>query len=153
MNILVESLSKLPLDNLKNMKKSFKWIYNEDPSNDNLENLIIVEQALKLCEGGAAPAGGAPSGGGGGGVAMANQGNVGGMGNVVSAQVGSIPGQPGTSGSGDYGMALNGNSAPQSDQPQGLGKLLKKLKGNKKLQKKLKGKGLLSYNDFLKKKK
>ena len=42
----------------------------------------------------------------GGGVATANASNTAGMGAVVSAQVGPLPGVPGTSGSGDIGFGL-----------------------------------------------
>lgn len=42
----------------------------------------------------------------GGGVATANASNTAGMGPVVAAQVGPLPGVPGTSGSGDIGFGL-----------------------------------------------
>jgi hypothetical protein len=42
----------------------------------------------------------------GGGVATANASNTAGMGAVVAAQVGPLPGVPGTSGSGDIGFVL-----------------------------------------------
>lgn len=44
----------------------------------------------------------------GGGTATVNASNTAGMGPVVSAQVGSLPGVPGTSGSGDIGFGLGG---------------------------------------------
>jgi hypothetical protein len=44
----------------------------------------------------------------GGGVATVNASNTTGMGAVVSAQVGPLPGVPGTSGSGDIGFGLGG---------------------------------------------
>lgn len=134
MESIVESLSYLKLDNLLKMKKSYKKIYKDSPNDENLENLTIIEKAIQLKED-----------------ATANAGSVGGMGNVVAAQPSSVPGVPGTSGSGDYGMPLFGTA--QSQTPAfGLGKLINKIKGSKKLQKKLKGKKLLSYNDFIKKK-
>ncbi len=45
---------------------------------------------------------------GGGGTATVNASNTAGMGAVVSAQVGPLPGVPGTSGSGDIGFGLGG---------------------------------------------
>jgi hypothetical protein len=48
--------------------------------------------------------GGAAAGGDGGGSAYASQGSIGGMGDVVSAQPGAIPGTTGTTGSGDVGF-------------------------------------------------
>jgi hypothetical protein len=44
----------------------------------------------------------------GGGVACSNASNTAGMGAVVAAQVGPLPGVPGTSGSGDVGFGLGG---------------------------------------------
>jgi hypothetical protein len=50
----------------------------------------------------------------GGGVATVNASNTGGMGPVVAAQVGPLPGVPSTSGSGDQGFVLG---APQTKTP------------------------------------
>lgn len=139
MESIHESLSKLPLSNLKKMRKTFKELYKKESSDEHLDNLVILEKVILLKEDE-------------GGAASANAGNVGGMGNVVSAQPSCIPGQTigASSGSGDIGVPLFGASMKTPGGGMGLAKLIQKIKSSKKLQKKLKGKNLLSYSDFIK---
>ncbi len=128
----LESLSVLDIKYLRKMKNSYRWIYKTNPVEENLNNLLLIEKVLHIKED-----------------ATANAGSVGGMGNVVSAQPSSIPGQTIgiAAGSGDIGVPLFGSSTKIP--AYGIGKLINKIKGSKKLQKKLKGKNLLSYNQFL----
>lgn len=140
MESIHESLYKLPLSNLKKMRKTFKELYKTDNSQEHLDNLVILEKVILLKEDE-------------GGSAGANMGNVGGMGNVVSAQPSSIPGQTigVASGSGDIGVPLFGTAMKTPASSMCLANLVKKIKSSKKLRKKLKGKKLLSYTDFVKK--
>lgn len=125
------------LDNLNKWKYRLKTLLKESKSNEDiLKELDYVNEQIRLLT---------EDEGGGGGVATANAGNVCGMGAVVSAQPGAMPGTTGTTGSGDYGNGLY-----PTQKQSGLGNLFKKIS---KSRKKKGQKALLSFSDYTKRKK
>ena len=130
-------IENLSLENLWRMQTNYKKLLELNYCIENLENLLMVEKALLIKE----------DDGGGGGVAGANAGNVGGMGAVVSAQPGSIPGTFGTTGSGDIGNPLFGTSVSQYVRKPTMKSLMKKAKKGKSSGK------LMSFSQFAKNKK
>lgn len=81
--------------------------------------------------------------------AVADAGSSTGMGAVVAAQPGSLPGQFGTDGSGDIGRPLN--SEPFTKQPimSYSNNISSKKKSKKKTTKKIKQVKTLTYDDFV----
>lgn len=126
----------MKVENLKKWKYRLKCLLKESKSDDILKEIAYVNKQIKLLT----------EDEGGGGVAMASAANVGGMGAVVSAQPGYLPGTTGTTGSGDIGINL---FKPQ----QKSGGLSKLFKAASKMRKKKGQKPLLSFTDYVKTKK
>lgn len=124
----------MKLENLKKYKYRLKSLLKESYNDELISELKLVNDQIKLIKEDE-----------GGGVATANAGNVGGMGAVVSAQPGALPGTTGTTGSGDIGVNLFN---PQMKQ--GIGNLFKKISKDRK---KKGQKPLLSFTEFAKKNK